>query len=753
MRVVRLRAGRVVPQVVPNGSLRLNGLCDGDRRPTGYGLVADRWTFYRGRVSGLQGTAITEKIAEHLRRGELLDLAPNLALGSRVDDGMMTSWDGTHSINADDLRDLLRGRVVSDPDPRGLRLRGARIRGRLDLDNLNTTVKLTLLDCLLDEGVTAEAAHLPGLSLRRCLLTHTSEPALYADDLRTDAGVSFEGSTIRAVTADGAIRMNGAHIGGHLNCSGATISNPSGPALHGERLTVKDNVFLGADFTASGAGELGAVRLAGAHIGGKLDCSGAITNRSGPALHGEHLHVDGNVLLSGGFTADGEGAVRLAWARVGGEMDCSGATISNPSGPALRAGSLHVAGSLFLRGGFTADGAGELGTVRLAGAHIGRQLDCSGATVTNPSGPAVHGQRVHVDGDVLLRAGFTADGAGEQGTARLSGAHIGGVLDCSGAAIINRSGPALRGERLQIGGGVFLSAGFTANGAGELGTVRLTGARIGYSLDCSGATVTNSSGTALHGANLQVGGDVCLCAGFTANGAGEPGTVRLVGANIGGQLNCSGAMVESGSDQHHRWNLDGATYSRLPLDPLGKNTAGWLDLFQTATPAYAAQPYQQLASVYRAAGHDRDVRQILIAQRQAQLDREVLTGRDRLWPKITGVILGYGYQPWRALLFLVGVVVTSVVLAVTLGAHGALVHQLDPKNPAAAIMPCTVTERVEVGLAVGAPFFDTHARDRCTTTNTATGIALSYSTWVLQLLTGALAALFIAGFTGIVRKT
>jgi hypothetical protein len=39
------------------------------------------------------------------------------------------------------------------------------------------------------------------------------------------------------------------------------------------------------------------------------------------------------------------------------------------------------------------------------------------------------------------------------------------------------------------------------------------------------------------------------------------------------------------------------------------------------------------------------------------------------------------------------------------------------------------------------------------TTNTATGIGLSYSTRALQLLAGALAALFIAGFTGIVRKT
>jgi hypothetical protein len=171
---------------------------------------------------------------------------------------------------------------------------------------------------------------------------------------------------------------------------------------------------------------------------------------------------------------------------------------------------------------------------------------------------------------------------------------------------------------------------------------------------------------------------------------------------------------------------------------------------RTATPAYAAQPYQQLASVYRAGGHERDVRQILIAQRQAQLDRGVLIGRDRLWARITGLTLGYGYQPWRALLFLLSVVVISVVLSVTLGAHGALVH---PQGPAAATAPCTFTERIDVGLEVGAPFLDTHARDRCTTTNTAIGIGLSYSTRGLQLLAGALAALFIAGFTGIVRKT
>lgn len=447
-------------------------------------VVADRRNFYRGQVGDLETTTITGKIAEHLRRGELLDLA----IGSPVDVAGMRSWDSTHSIAADTIRELLRGQVVTDADPRGLRLRAARIRGRLDLDNLNTSVKLTLLDCLLDEGITAEAANLPGLSLRRCLLTHPSKPAFYADELRTDAGVSFEGSTILAGTADGAIRLNGADIRGKLDCSGATITNPVGPALHGERLKITDNLFLCAGFTAEGAGELGAVRLLGAHIGGQLDCSGAVvTNFSGSALHGDHLHVDGNVLLRADFTADGDGAVRLIWARIGGQLDCSEAVIVNASGPAMVAGALQVIGSVFLTAGFTAEGTTEQGAVRLVGAHIGGRLDCSSATLANPSGPALHGEHLHVDGDALLHGGFSADGAGELGAVRLSGTHIGGVLDCAGATIINPSGPALRGERLQVAGGVFLCAGFTANSAGEQGAVRLTGARISLQLDCSGA--------------------------------------------------------------------------------------------------------------------------------------------------------------------------------------------------------------------------------------------------------------------------
>jgi hypothetical protein len=118
----------------------------------------------------------------------VLDLTPDLVLESPVDEVSMTFW--TAPIPSLPTTSATCSVVGSaDPNQRGLRLRAVYTCGHLDLDNLATTIKLVLLD----EGITAVAARLPGLSLQRCLLIHPSKPALCADELRTDAGLSFEG--------------------------------------------------------------------------------------------------------------------------------------------------------------------------------------------------------------------------------------------------------------------------------------------------------------------------------------------------------------------------------------------------------------------------------------------------------------------------------------------------------------------------------------------------------------------------------
>jgi hypothetical protein len=58
----------------------------------------------------------------------------------------------------------------------------------------------------------------------------------------------------------------------------------------------------------------------------------------------------------------------------------------------------------------------------------------------------------------------------------------------AGASLHDDCGPALLADGLQVGQDMFLREGFAATAVGEHGAVRLTGARIGGSLLCDGAS-------------------------------------------------------------------------------------------------------------------------------------------------------------------------------------------------------------------------------------------------------------------------
>ena len=532
-------------------------------------------------------TSAEQSLVDHVSRGKLLDLAAN---DEAVDGATMRSWGGSRTCRATVIRDILRGRLAADPDPHGLRLRGARITGRLDLANLTTNVHFELIDCLLEEGVLARDARLFSLVLTGCQLEHSAEPPL--DAARLTSSVL---SLARAV------------IIGHA--------------------------------------EAGAVNLLGAHIGGSLDCTKA--------------------------------------------------SLRSDSGPALNAHNLQVGQDLLLLGGFAAVGAGEVAVILVA-------------------------------------------------------AHIGGQLEGEGASLRNDSGAALIADSLQVDQGMFLTRGFSAAGAGELGAVNLRGAHIGSGLECDGASLRNGSGAALIADSLQVDQDMSLAGGFTAIGGGDGVAVQLTGARVGGTFVFDPARLEHSADARGRLAVDGLIYAGVPERI---STRDWLRLLRDGTRGYAAQPYQQLAAGHRALGHEREARGILMAQRDDQLARTHTRWPEGLWGRITKVTLGYGYQPWRALLFLTGVVVLSCVLAVVLGSHGALAQTGKTAAPGRS---CTLLQQAGVGLDLNLPVGTSVARDRCDLVKDSTSVTASWLTaggWVLQLLAWAFAALFFAGFTSAVRKT
>ncbi len=91
-------------------------------------------------------------------------------------------------------------------------------------------------------------------------------------------------------------------------------------------------------------------------------------------------------------------------------------------------------------------------------------------------------------------------------------------------------------------GGVFLDDGFNANGE-----VRLLAAQIGGNLQCGGGTFTNETGSAFRGEDADIKGSVELGSGQKEISFVAKGAVILIRVQIGGILHCEGAHLEAAS--------------------------------------------------------------------------------------------------------------------------------------------------------------------------------------------------------------
>ena len=344
----------------------------------------------------------------------------------------------------------------------------------------------------------------------------------------------------------------------------------------------------------------------------------------------------------------------------------------------------------------------------------------------------------------------------------LSYAAVGAMMAGLASHLCNKSGPALYANRLQVGQAVNLRNWFTATSGKrdpadrapadlDPGAVHLTGAHIGGSLHCAWGHVSNESGSALVADSLQTGRGIYLHNGFTAMSSGDDGVaIKLVRAQAGGALFFDEAAPQHTTDSTRRLEVDGLTYAGVPEEVSAEH---WRELLREGTPRYAAQPYQHLATGYRALGNNQEVRETLWAQRDDQLHCVKTSRRGRLWGWITKKTLGYGYKPWRALWFLFGVVAVSCVLAWLLGSLGALEQTKDSGAPGDS---CSPVQELSVGLDLNLPVGHSLAREQCALAidpANVTARLLTVAGWVLQVLAWVFAALFIAGFTSAVRKT
>jgi hypothetical protein len=164
------------------------------------------------------------------------------------------------------------------------------------------------------------------------------------------------------------------------------------------------------------------------------------------------------------------------------------------------------------------------GLICLQSAWVRGDVKLSGSQLSPRGGQAICGDHLRVGGTLFL----DGEDFHARGEVDLRSARIEGQLDCRHASFSNPPGHSINADHIVVGGDVLLEDGFCADGE-----VCLQWARVGR-LRATGGNFTSTSTYALHADALRAASGVYLDRGFHATA-----TVRLVGANIIGELCCT----------------------------------------------------------------------------------------------------------------------------------------------------------------------------------------------------------------------
>jgi hypothetical protein len=240
----------------------------------------------------------------------------------------------------------------------------------------------------------------------------------------------------------------------------------------------------------------GRIRMVGGRVCGPLDLSGA---------HLAHaLHFTRCVF---------EDRVDLTRARTDKPVEWNGGQVGS-----ILADHFSSASDLIIRNATVA------GLVSLRSAWVRGDVRLSDSRLSPPSGQAISGDHLRVGGTLFLN-GEDFRARGEVG---LRFARIQGQLNCRRASFTNPAGYSISADHIVVGGDVLLEEGFGADGE-----VCVQWGRVGR-LRATGGSFASATLFALHADALHADGGMYLDRGFRATA-----TVRLVGANITGELACT----------------------------------------------------------------------------------------------------------------------------------------------------------------------------------------------------------------------
>lgn len=575
--------------------------------------------------------------------------------------------------------------------PKGVRVVGARIVGKLDLSFGAARCQLALVLCHFTEELVVQSAYLPALNLSG---SHLSK-GLEGDGVH----IASDLFCVKGFTSKGTVRLLGAQIGGDVDFVGATLDGDGGTALNADRMVVKGSLFCRDGFTSKGEVRLsiaqidGTAEFEGAQLDGGVTGATLQDGTGAPLKDGRIVTLQNGTevtLDDGTFATLNHGPVAtrkhgtivpLKQGTTVKLQDGTIATLSDKPVAALIADGITVKRGLFCRNHFTSKGE-----VRLPAAQIGNIVDFSNATLDGGRGDALSAAGIVVKGGLFCRNGFRSTG-----DIVLLGAHIGGSAEFDGAQLDGGKGNALSADRMVVAGSLFCREGFTSKG-----TVRLLSAQIGSDADFSNATLDGRKGDALIANGIIVTGNLLCSIDFQSTG-----DVKLIAAKIGGllgwrptkgtgQLNLSHATAGQWADDWDSEKKKAGEKKETPTLNLNHFIYGAFADGDTKTDSdtriawikasqgdkFKPGPYRTLARVLRAAGDDRGAKNVGFAMEKAWTKHQAKSYKliKRMFYCAGRFILewtiGYGYRSGRGF----------IGLCILLGAGTVLFSWGSPSN-------------------------------------------------------------------------
>lgn len=711
-----------------------------------------------------------ERLKAAAQAGELVDLVPDDAQFTFADPVHASVWPTERTIPANAIRRILTlpEAEMKTLDPRGLRVRGARIVGDAKWNRVNFPRLLAFDRCAFLAPIKLSDARLLTLGLQRCALL----------DVQLDAAQINGGVSVDNATVTGVISAVGANISGQFNLIDANLDNPDGPTLILDSAQISLGVYA-ANLTANGE-----IRAAGARIGGQLNLDSAtLTSPNGHALQLDGASVEGTFF---GRKLRTYGEARAAGIRISGELNLSGATFANLRGRALNLELAHIGLDLLLsesegtraralgevRGvGIRVNGKVDIGgailgniggpALTLESARIGDHLDLDRATITNSKGQAVILDGARLDSD-LSAASLIVDGE-----TRAIGARINGQLNLTNATLTRpwdeddsddeAPKPALNLDWSRVDGGLF------GNGLTAKGEVRAIGAHITGRTDLTDASLINYFGDALtmEAAELddlillptRISGNVHLDLAKIATlhlpSKADTGRGTRAKAFSGSTLSAAGwSVTDLRGAARSDWEVARNYLGRTPsLSPTPAATSDANEL------TFIPHPWYEIADVYDRIGHPDDSKELRLYT-EKQITKKT-RGRTKAIRWAYDLTVGYGYRPGRPVLWLLGVLVAAGLLIWTNQAHFLNINRL----AATANDSCSVDSDYACFNTIGytlqnvVPAASGPLRpDWVLATNGWWPITVGFVLAVLRLFAWGFAALTLAAMTGLLRK-